>query len=158
MKILLKEFEEKSYNEITFDQILYLPENVKFMYEEKINNNDILKFLDFLLEKIEISNENQIYYFSNNPRVWSYIILFSYINKNIRLFYKTQEIKESNILRLDLKNIGFTHKDLKKNLSMQEYEKLPDFLRNLYYCENIDTEKKVTLSKIGEIYVENIKN
>lgn len=154
MKILLKENEDK--NRIEFDKVIDLREKAKYMYESKIEKNDVLTFIDFLIESIGIDSVNEIYYYGKTPRVWSYILLFGYIDKNIKLFYGEVEIKESSILRLDLKNIGFTSRDLKRELSSQEYEKLPEGLRNLYYKKRDD--EKATLSKLGEIYVENIKN
>lgn len=154
MKILLKEYENEST--ITFDKIIDLVVETKYMYKTKIEKNDILTFIDFLITEVGINSLNEIYYYGKNPRVWSYILLFGYIDKNIKLFYKETEIKESSILRLDLKNIGFVSEDLKKELSLQEYERLPEGLKNLYYKNK--EEERASLSKLGEIYVKNIKN
>ena len=129
MKILLKDYENEST--IIFDKVIDLKEDSKYMYKTNVEKNDILTFIDFLIVNIGIDSPKEIYYYGKNPRVWSYILLFGYIDKNIKLFYKESEVKESNILRLDLKNIGFVSEDLKKELALQEYERLPEGLKNL---------------------------
>ena len=88
--------------------------------------------------------------------MWFSLLLFSYIDEKIRLFHLDREVKESNLLRLNLENIGLEEENIKNILSKEEYNSLPEFIKNLYYDnENIEECK---LSEIGKLYVENIKN
>lgn len=154
MKILLKDSNEEIESEIIFDKEIDLLIKTDYIFNDKIDNNSFLKFMDFLLEEIDINKANEVYYFGENNRIWSYIVIFAYIDEKIRLYYKTEEIKESSILRLNMTNNGFTSKDVKKIIELEEYEKMPKYLKNLYY----KTENKIYLSKIGEVYVKNIEN
>lgn len=154
MKILLKEYKEEKHEELKFDKILDLSEKISYMYKEKIENNDILKFIDFLIEEIGVDSFKEVYYFNRNIRIWSYIIIFSCINENINLYYTNKKIEKENLLKLNLKNIGLISENLKKKISVQEYEKFPQIIKNLYYKDG----ENIILSKLGEIYVKNIKN
>ena len=129
---------------------------VEYLNNEKIDKNEILKFLDYLYGKIDISKNTDVYYFGENLRMWSSLLLFSYIDEKIRLFHLDREVKESNLLRLNLENIGLEEENIKNILSKEEYNSLPEFIKNLYYDnENMEECK---LSEIGKLYVENIKN
>ena len=140
----------------SYDIEIYLENQVEYLNNKKINKNEILKFLDYLYGKIDISKNTDIYYFGENLRMWSSLLLFSYIDEKIRLFHRDREVKESNLLRLNLENIGLEEENIKNILSKEEYNSLPEFIKNLYYDnENI---KECELSEIGKLYVENIKN
>ena len=140
----------------SYDVEIYLENQVEYLNNEKIDKNEILKFLDYLYGKIDISKNTDVYYFGENLRMWSSLLLFSYIDEKIRLFHLDREVKESNLLRLNLENIGLEEENIKNILSKEEYNSLPEFIKNLYYDnENIEECK---LSEIGKLYVENIKN
>lgn len=155
MKIAVydKKVEIKNDN---YDIEIYLESQIEYLNNEKIDKNEILKFLDYLYGKIDISKNTDVYYFGENLRMWSSLLLFSYIDEKIRLFHLDREVKESNLLRLNLENIGLEEENIKNILSKEEYNSLPEFIKNLYYDnENIEECK---LSEIGKLYVENIKN
>lgn len=140
----------------SYDVEIYLENQVEYLNNEKIDKNEILKFLDYLYGKIDISKNTDVYYFGENLRMWSSLLLFSYIDEKIRLFHLDREVKESNLLRLNLENIGLEEENIKNILSKEEYNSLPEFIKNLYYDnENMEECK---LSEIGKLYVENIKN
>ena len=140
----------------SYDIEIYLESQIEYLNNEKIDKNEILKFLDYLYVKIDISKNTDVYYFGENLRMWSSLLLFSYIDEKIRLFHLDREVKESNLLRLNLENIGLEEENIKNILSKEEYNSLPEFIKNLYYDnENIEECK---LSEIGKLYVENIKN
>lgn len=140
----------------SYDIEIYLESQIEYLNNEKIDKNEILKFLDYLYGKIDISKNTDVYYFGENLRMWSSLLLFSYIDEKIRLFHLDREVKESNLLRLNLENIGLEEENIKNILSKEEYNSLPEFIKNLYYDnENIEECK---LSEIGKLYVENIKN
>lgn len=145
-----KEIENKNY-----DLIIFLEDEIDYLNSEKVDKNKILKFLDYLYEKIErVQNNIEIHYFGENLRVWSYLLLFSYTHESKRLFQKNREVKESNLLRLGLDNIGLDIKDIKNKISKREYSNLPELIKNFYY-ENLE---ECELSEIGKDYVKNIKN
>jgi hypothetical protein len=140
----------------SYDVEIYLESQIEYLNNEKIDKNEILKFLDYLYGKIDISKNTDVYYFGENLRMWSSLLLFSYIDEKIRLFQLDREVKESNLLRLNLENIGLEEENIKNILSKEEYNSLPEFIKNLYYDnENMEECK---LSEIGKLYVENIKN
>ena len=140
----------------SYDIEIYLENQVEYLNNKKINKNEILKFLDYLYGKIDTSKNTDVYYFGENLRMWSSLLLFSYIDEKIRLFHLDREVKESNLLRLNLENIGLEEENIKNILSKEEYNSLPEFIKNLYYDnENMEECK---LSEIGKLYVENIKN
>ena len=140
----------------SYDVEIYLESQIEYLNNEKIDKNEILKFLDYLYGKIDISKNTDVYYFGENLRMWSSLLLFSYIDEKIRLFHLDREVKESNLLRLNLENIGLEEENIKNILSKEEYNSLPEFIKNLYYDnENMEECK---LSEIGKLYVENIKN
>ena len=140
----------------SYDIEIYLESQIEYLNNEKIDKNEILKFLDYLYVKIDISKNTDVYYFGENLRMWSSLLLFSYIDEKIRLFHRDREVKESNLLRLNLENIGLEEENIKNILSKEEYNSLPEFIKNLYYDnENMEECK---LSEIGKLYVENIKN
>lgn len=140
----------------SYDIEIYLENQVEYLNNEKIDKNEILKFLDYLYGKIDTSKNTDVYYFGENLRMWSSLLLFSYIDEKIRLFHLDREVKESNLLRLNLENIGLEEENIKNILSKEEYNSLPEFIKNLYYDnENMEECK---LSEIGKLYVENIKN
>jgi hypothetical protein len=140
----------------SYDVEIYLESQIEYLNNEKIDKNEILKFLDYLYVKIDISKNTDVYYFGENLRMWSSLLLFSYIDEKIRLFHLDREVKESNLLRLNLENIGLEEENIKNILSKEEYNSLPEFIKNLYYDnENMEECK---LSEIGKLYVENIKN
>lgn len=140
----------------SYDIEIYLENQVEYLNNEKIDKNEILKFLDYLYGKIDISKNTDVYYFGENLRMWSSLLLFSYIDEKIRLFHLDREVKESNLLKLNLENIGLEEENIKNILSKEEYNSLPEFIKNLYYDnENMEECK---LSEIGKLYVENIKN
>ena len=140
----------------SYDGEIYLESQIEYLNNEKIDKNEILKFLDYLYGKIDISKNTDVYYFGENLRMWSSLLLFSYIDEKIRLFHLDREVKESNLLRLNLENIGLEEENIKNILSKEEYNSLPEFIKNLYYDnENMEECK---LSEIGKLYVENIKN
>lgn len=140
----------------SYDVEIYLESQIEYLNNEKIDKNEILKFLDYLYGKIDISKNTDVYYFGENLRMWFSLLLFSYIDEKIRLFHLDREVKESNLLRLNLENIGLEEENIKNILSKEEYNSLPEFIKNLYYDnENIEECK---LSEIGKLYVENIKN
>ena len=138
----------------SYDVEIYLESQIEYLNNEKIDKNEILKFLDYLYGKIDISKNTDVYYFGENLRMWSSLLLFSYIDEKIRLFQLDREVKESNLLRLNLENIGLEEENIKNILSKEEYNSLPEFIKNLYY-ENLEEYK---LSEIGKDYVKNIKN
>lgn len=140
----------------SYDIEIYLENQVEYLNNKKINKNEILKFLDYLYGKIDISKNTDIYYFGENLRMWSSLLLFSYIDEKIRLFHRDREVKESNLLRLNLENIGLEEENIKNILSKEEYNSLPEFIKNLYYDN--ENMKECELSEIGKLYVENIKN
>ena len=140
----------------SYDIEIYLENQVEYLNNKKINKNEILKFLDYLYWKIDISKNTDIYYFGENLRMWSSLLLFSYIDEKIRLFHRDREVKESNLLRLNLENIGLEEENIKNILSKEEYNSLPEFIKNLYYDN--ENMKECELSEIGKLYVENIKN
>ena len=140
----------------SYDIEIYLENQVEYVNNKKINKNEILKFLDYLYGKIDISKNTDIYYFGENLRMWSSLLLFSYIDEKIRLFHRDREVKESNLLRLNLENIGLEEENIKNILSKEEYNSLPEFIKNLYYDN--ENMKECELSEIGKLYVENIKN
>ena len=145
-----KEIENKNY-----DLIIFLEDEIDYLNSEKVDKNKILKFLDYLYEKIErVQNNIEIHYFGENLRVWLYLLLFSYTHESKRLFHKNREVKESNLLRLGLDNIGLDIKDIKNKISKREYSNLPELIKNFYY-ENLE---ECELSEIGKDYVKNIKN
>ena len=90
----------------SYDIEIYLENQVEYLNNEKIDKNEILKFLDYLYGKIDTSKNTDVYYFGENLRMWSSLLLFSYIDEKIRLFHLDREVKESNLLRLNLENIG----------------------------------------------------
>ena len=140
----------------SYDVEIYLESQIEYLNNEKIDKNEILKFLDYLYGKIDISKNTDVYYFGENLRMWFSLLLFSYIDEKIRLFHLDREVKESNLLRLNLENIGLEEENIKNILSKEEYNSLPEFIKNLYYDnENMEECK---LSEIGKLYVENIKN
>lgn len=140
----------------SYDVEIYLESQIGYLNNEKIDKNEILKFLDYLYGKIDISKNTDVYYFGENLRMWFSLLLFSYIDEKIRLFHLDREVKESNLLRLNLENIGLEEENIKNILSKEEYNSLPEFIKNLYYDnENMEECK---LSEIGKLYVENIKN
>ena len=140
----------------SYDVEIYLESQIEYLNNEKIDKNEILKFLDYLYGKIDISKNTDVYYFGENLRMWFSLLLFSYIDEKIRLFHLDREVKESNLLILNLENIGLEEENIKNILSKEEYNSLPEFIKNLYYDnENIEECK---LSEIGKLYVENIKN
>lgn len=149
-----KEIKNKNY-----DLIIFLEDEIDYLNSEKVDKNKILKFLDYLYEKVEIvqnrvQNNIEIHYFGENLRVWSYLLLFSYTRETKRLFQKNREVKESNLLRLDLDNIGLDIENIKNKISKKEYSNLPELIKNFYY-ENLE---ECELSEIGKDYVKNIKN
>ena len=149
-----KEIKNKNY-----DLIIFLEDEIDYLNSEKVDKNKILKFLDYLYEKIErvqnrVQNNIEIHYFGENLRVWSYLLLFSYTRETKRLFQKNREVKESNLLRLDLDNIGLDIENIKNKISKKEYSNLPELIKNFYY-ENLE---ECELSEIGKDYVKNIKN
>lgn len=152
--VLYDESKNLKFEKIENKKEINLKKTVDYLYEKEINNNYFLNFMDFLLEQIDINQENKIYYYGESKRVWSYLLLFSYISENVKLFYKLKEIKDNNILKLNLKNVGFKSKDLKKEVSAEEVEKFPDYIKNLYHKK----EDKFILSKIGEVYAKNIED
>ena len=142
--VLYDESKNLKFEKIETDKEINLKESVDYLYDKEINNNHFLKFMDFLLEKVDINQENKIYYYGESKRIWSYLLLFSYISENIKLFYKTEEVKGNNILKLNLKNEVFAEK----------FEEFPDYIKNLYHKK----EGRFILSKIGEVYAKNIEN
>lgn len=149
-----KEIENKNY-----DLIIFLEDEIDYLNSEKVDKNKILKFLDYLYEKIErvqnrVQNNIEIHYFGENLRAWSYLLLFSYTHETKRLFQKNREVRESNLLRLDLDNIGLDIENIKNKISKREYSNLPELIKNFYY-ENLE---ECELSEIGKDYVKNIKN
>ncbi len=152
--VLYDESKNLKFEKIETDKEINLKESVDYLYDKEINNNHFLKFMDFLLEKVDINQENKIYYYGESKRIWSYLLLFSYISENIKLFYKTEEVKGNNILKLNLKNIGFKSGDLKKEVFAEKFEEFPDYIKNLYHKK----EGRFILSKIGEVYAKNIEN
>lgn len=149
-----KEIKNKNY-----DLIIFLEDEIDYLNSEKVDKNKILKFLDYLYEKVErvqnrVQNNIEIHYFGENLRVWSYLLLFSYTRETKRLFQKNREVKESNLLRLDLDNIGLDIENIKNKISKKEYSNLPELIKNFYY-ENLE---ECELSEIGKDYVKNIKN
>ena len=145
----------------SYDIEIYLENQVEYLNNKKINKNEILKFLDYLYEKIgriqnKVQDNIEIHYFGENLRMWSSLLLFSYIDEKIRLFHRDREVKESNLLRLNLENIGLEEENIKNILSKEEYNSLPEFIKNLYYDN--ENMKECELSEIGKLYVENIKN
>ena len=138
----------------SYDVEIYLESQIEYLNNEKIDKNEILKFLDYLYGKIDISKNTDVYYFGENLRMWSSLLLFSYIDEKIRLFQLDREVKESNLLRLNLENIGLEEENIKNILSKEEYNSLPELIKNFYY-ENLEEYK---LSEIGKDYVKNIKN
>lgn len=155
MKIGVYDKKVEIKNDI-YDIEIYLENQVEYLNNEKINKNEILKFLDYLYGKIDISKNTDVYYFGENLRMWSSLLLFSYIDEKIRLFHQDREVKESNLLRLNLENIGLEKENIKNILSKEEYNSLPEFIKNLYYDN--ENMKECELSEIGKLYVKNIKN
>ena len=100
----------------SYDVEIYLESQIENLNNEKIDKNDILKFLDYLYVKIDISKNTDVYYFGENLRMWSSLLLFSYIDEKIRLFHLDREVKESNLLRLNLENIGLEEENIKNIL------------------------------------------
>lgn len=154
MNILIREKDENIDERILFEKEINLFKECPYIFEKDFNNNNFLKFMDYLIENIGITKESKVYFYGKNLRIWSYIIMFAYVDEKIKLFYKGDEIEESLILRLDMKNNGFTSNDILSELEIIEYEKLPEYLKNLYYKDG----DQIKLSKLGEIYVKNIRD
>lgn len=155
MKIILYDNNENKLKieNIKCDEKIDLKKETEYVYTKNISNNDFLRFMNFLFVKIDKTFETEIAYFGENKRIWSYLTLFSYIAGTVRLFYETEEVRNNGILNLSLKNVGFKSKDLKEKLTIEEFEELPEYIRNLYY-KNKD---EIKLSEMGEKYATNIK-
>ena len=134
----------------SYDVEIYLESQIEYLNNEKIDKNEILKFLDYLYGKIDISKNTDVYYFGENLRMWSSLLLFSYIDEKIRLFQLDREVKESNLLRLNLENIGLEEENIKNILSKEEYNSLPEFIKNLYY-DNENTTLQQNVEQIDKM-------
>lgn len=157
MEILLYDDENNRNSEnleAKYDLEINLTKSKANIYEKEVNKNTILNFLDFLIVKIDLKKEKKLNYIGTNRRVWTYLLIFSYITEKITIKYKGNLVKESKILNLNFKNL-IDENILKNRITKDEYEKIPKILQNLYYFFEND---KFILSKIGEVYVQNIKN
>lgn len=157
MKILIIEndrgLEEAKKTGLEFEEIIDISKETPYIISENISNDEKLKFLDFLIERISLDKKLGIHYFGEELRVWSYLSIFSTLGKDIVLFYRDEKIEDRKVPILNLNYNGIDAKQLKKELEIEEYSVLPENIKSLYY----NIENKMNLSKLGEIYVRNIK-
>lgn len=160
MKILLyddkKRLEEEKIS-IEMDKKICLFDSIPIIYEKNISKDSMLILLDFLLDLIPLDIENEFYYYGSHPRVWAYLLIFAYIDNKISMYYKEKLVEESCLLKLNLKNMNYGSEKIQEFLVHEEYIRLPEFIRNLYY-NKAETDSRHRLSKAGKIYVKNIKN
>lgn len=158
MKILLyDEIEDKVglETEYLYEIKINLKEEFPSIYQKSVTKEEALKFLEFLMGKVNINKKNVLNYVGSTRRVWSYLLIFAFLTEKTQIKYRERLVEESKILKLNLEPVGYSEKDLKKMTDKESYEKLPNILKNLYFCIDSNTYK---LSKVGDLYAENLKN
>lgn len=158
MKIFIEDSREgkKESPEKDYDKMIYLSEQFPVILQKECSHNECLSFLDFLLTEISVEETQEIYYFGKDARVWAYLLLFSYMSPTFLLYNREEEIEESQLLCLEARNEGMKATDMKSEFSEEDYQGLPPYIQNLYYYD--EKREKACLSKVGELYVKNIRN